>query len=529
MAIDLSSLVSQLATQKTQDDQAKQRAAAAATPITTSVGNTLGGLGAGLAKILMPDQPLVQPLAKLIGTVAGGGIQGVGGKQGLTGGLESALYSALPGFGGALGAYGANQLLGKDYARLGGAIGGFGGGLLSQAISPQGDVGNWIGKGGMSILGAGLGGTAGQLLGGEKYGKYAAPIGSYLGQAALPAAYQSLTGGTNFISNLGTGLAQGLKPSLIGLAGGLVGQALGGQVGADVGQAASMASSLYSTASAIAAPAAEAGAGLVAGLSSALNYIAFPLALASIAYSIYSDNRAFEKEKKKEKNIAIEKARVVDTQAPKILPLWNALLESGQQRLTALRNQGYTDTELQQCFDMDTRTGFTGKERGYLSLDMPAGTFTGFSGGGRTATLTDNYDQRFITFLTSGKLTNANLEQFVSIFDANTTRYTNPESYYNNQEYYDELIAKGNAFLDPYLGITGYTGMPGGDTTRGTYDFTDTSKILTGADTYQPWRYFFNSGQMAMLQPMIEQQRNDSLAAMRQAEIAAEGPFSLGY
>ena len=193
----------------------------------------------------------------------------------------------------------------------------------------------------------------------------------------------------------------------------------------------------------------------------------------------------------------------VNEYGPKLKPIWEAVLQGGQQRGQALRKMGVSDTQMKIMYNIDPQTGFNGKELLFLAAgSVRAGWGRTWEGGreGRYPA-NNNYDANMVTLLLSGKITPENLQKFIHIFDVNSKRYLDPQDYAKNKEEYDTEIQKGNAFLDQFAN-TGYAPYDQDEDTEKKYGF----GVLLGEDVYQPYIYNFTKEQLGLLEPLFEKQ-----------------------
>jgi hypothetical protein len=211
----------------------------------------------------------------------------------------------------------------------------------------------------------------------------------------------------------------------------------------------------------------------------------------------YKDDKADQKAAREEEQRAIN---TVNEHGPKLKPIWEAVLQAGQERVQALRNMGVSDTQIKIMYNIDPKTGFNGKELLFLAGGSIRGgwgrTWEGGGEGGYPAN--DTYDANMVTLLLSGKLTSENLQKFTRIFDVNSKRYVTPQDYAQNKEEHETEIQKGNAFLDQFA----YSVYPHdqAEEVEKQYGF----GVLLGEDVYQPYTHYFNKGQLGLLQPLFE-------------------------
>lgn len=210
--------------------------------------------------------------------------------------------------------------------------------------------------------------------------------------------------------------------------------------------------------------------------------------------------KADEKAARKEGDWA---TNTVNEYGPELKPVWEAILQSGQKRVQALRNMGITDNQMKTMYNIDPQTGFNGKELLFLAGGSVRGgwgrTWKGGRGGRHPAD--DDYDANMVTVLLSGRITSENLQKFIRIFDVNSKRYLDPQDYAKNKEAYDTEIQKGNAFLDQFA-HSAYPPHDQAEETEKQHGF----GVLLGEDVYQPYVYHFNKEQLGFLQPLFEQQ-----------------------
>ena len=213
------------------------------------------------------------------------------------------------------------------------------------------------------------------------------------------------------------------------------------------------------------------------------------------------DHKADQKTARKEEEWA---TNTVNEYGPKLKPIWEAVLQAGQERVRALRNMGITDTQMKVMYNIDPTTGFNGKELLFLSS---TGTSRGgwgrtWKGGGEGRyPANDSYDSNMVSNLLMGKITSENLQKFIRIFDVNSKRYANPQDYRENKKEYDAEIKSGNAFLGQFAN-SGYAPPGQDESIEKQYGF----GVLMGEDVYQPFTSYFTKEQVALLQPLFEQQ-----------------------
>ena len=226
----------------------------------------------------------------------------------------------------------------------------------------------------------------------------------------------------------------------------------------------------------------------------------------SAIWPFHREDRKADQKAAKEKAVREEGQRATNTvneYGPKLKPIWEAVLQAGQERVQALRKMGLSDTQMKIMFNIDPQTGFNGKELLFLAAGSVRGGWgrTWEGGGEGRYPANDNYDANMVTLLLSGKITSENLQKFIHIFDVNSKRYVDPQGYAKNKEQYDAEIQKGNAFLDQFAN-TGYAPHGQDEDTEKKYGF----GVLLGEDVYQPYIYYFNKQQLGLLEPLFEQQ-----------------------
>ena len=213
------------------------------------------------------------------------------------------------------------------------------------------------------------------------------------------------------------------------------------------------------------------------------------------------DDKVDKKASKKEGQWEIS---TVNENGPKLKPIWEAILQAGQERIGALRNLRITDKQMKMMYNVDPATGFNGKELLFLSS---TGTSRGGWGitweGGREGRgrVNDSYDSNMVSNLLMGKITSENLQKFIRIFDVNSQRYVDPKDYMENKEKYDAEVKSGNAFLDQFAD-SGRVPSGQDEWVEKQYGF----GVLIGEDVYQPYVYSFSKEQLSLLEPLFEQQ-----------------------
>jgi hypothetical protein len=213
------------------------------------------------------------------------------------------------------------------------------------------------------------------------------------------------------------------------------------------------------------------------------------------------DHKADKKAAKKEEQQWA--TNTVNEYGPKLKPIWEAVLQAGQERVKALRNMGITDTQMKVMYNIDPTTGFHGKELLFLSRTTSRGGWgrTWKGGGGGRYPPNDSYDSNMVSNLLIGKITSENLQKFIRIFDVNSQRYVNPRDYMENKKEYDAEIKSGNAFLDQFANSR-YAPSDQDESIEKQYGF----GVLMGEDVYQPFTSYFTQEQVGLLQPLFEQQ-----------------------